>query len=106
MGPRSAPGEGLPGPGNGTLTYQDVFDNYLPITDPPAWDDPTQSTSMYLAADKVWISPQMQRDVVAKATYAVKHNLRGLMLWELSADKADKDSLVGFMATALRNTPS
>ena len=97
------------GPGTfnpGTLSYQDVFDNYLPISGPPGWYDPTQSTSMYLPDDQVWISPQMGRDVVAKAIYAVKQNLRGLMFWELSADKTDENSLVGFMATTLQNTPS
>jgi len=97
------------GPGTfspGTLSYQDVFDNYLPISGPPGWDDPTQSTSMYLPDNQVWISPQMQNDVVAKANYAVKQNLGGLMFWELSADKTDENSLVGFMATTLQNTPS
>ncbi len=97
------------GPGTwseGLLTYWDVFDNYLPRTGAPAWDDDTQSTSMYLPVDRVWISPQMAGDVFAKAIYAVKKGLGGLMLWELGADKTDENGLLGFMATALRNTPT
>jgi len=93
-----------PGPGTfdpGTLSYQDVFDNYLPISGAPGWNVLAQSTSMYLQDDQVWISPQMEEDVVAKAIYAVKRQLRGLMFWELSADKTDEHSLVGFMATTL-----
>jgi chitinase len=97
------------GPGTwspGSLAYWDVFDNYLPRSGAPAWDDPTQSTSMFLPGDLVWISPQMAGDVVAKAIYAVKQRLCGLMLWELGADKTDENALLGFMATGLRNTPA
>jgi chitinase len=101
--PYTGLGPGTFGPG--TLTYQDVFDNYLPISGRPGWFDPTQSTAIYLADDQIWISPQLERDVVAKAIYAVKRNLRGLMFWELSADKPGSNSLVGFMATTLRRTP-
>jgi chitinase len=95
------------GPGTyspGTLTYKDVFDNYLPLSGAPGWDDSTQSTSMYLASDSVWISPQMAEDVVAKAMYALQQGLGGLMLWELGADKTDENGLLGFIATALRDT--
>jgi chitinase len=97
-----------PGPGTwspGSLTYQDVYDNYMPRSGAPAWDDSTQSTSMYLADDQVWISPQMPGDVVAKAIYAVKQRLGGLMLWELGADKPDENALLRFMTDALWNTP-
>jgi chitinase len=96
------------GPGTwtpGTLSYEDVFENYLPQSDAPAWDDATESTSMYVPDQSVWISPQLAGDVVAKATYAVKGRLGGLMFWELGADTTDENSLLGFMDTALRNTP-
>jgi chitinase len=101
--PYTSPGPGTWSPG--TLTYEDVFDNYLPQSGAPGWDDPTQSTSMYVPGQRVWISPQMAGDVMAKAIYAVKQRLGGLMFWELGADKTDENSLLGFMATALRNTP-
>jgi chitinase len=96
------------GPGTwnpGSLAYRDVFENYLPLSGAPAWDDGTQSSSMYLPSQSVWISPQLDGDVTAKAIYAVQKRLGGLMLWELGADTTDQNSLLGFMATALQNTP-
>jgi chitinase len=96
------------GPGTwdrGYLSYQDVFENYLSLSGAPGWDDTTKSTSMYIPSERVWISPQMDGDVIAKAIYAVKNRLGGVMLWELGADMTDENSLLGYIATALRNTP-
>lgn len=97
------------GPGTwhpGYLSYRDVFENYLPLSGAPSFDDSTESTSMYIPSQSVWISPQFDGDVIAKAIYAVKQRLGGLMLWDLGADTTDENSLLGYMATALQNTPN
>jgi chitinase len=98
------PGPSTYTPGTGIMSYKDVMDNYLPTCGPPGWDDFTESTSMYCASDRVWISPNMAGDVFAKAGYVMKNHLGGLMLWELGADKTDQYRLAEYMSTALHHT--
>jgi chitinase len=100
----SGPGPGTYQPGSGILTYKDVMDNYLPICGSAAWDDFTQSSFVYCAKTRVWISPNMAGDVFAKAAYVMKNQLGGLMLWELGADKTDEFRLAEYMSTSLHHT--
>lgn len=102
--PYIGPGPGTYTPGSGILTYKDVVDNYLTTCGPPAWDDFTQSSSVYCTTDRIWISPNLAGDVYAKAGYVMKHNLRGLMLWDLGADKIDQYRLTEYMSTSLHHT--
>jgi chitinase len=100
----TGPGPGTYTPGSGMLTYKDVMDNYLTTCGPPGWDDFTESSSMYCATDRIWISPNMAGDVYAKASYVMKHNLGGLMLWELGADTINQYSLAEQMSASLHHT--
>ena len=94
------------GPGtfkDGKLLYKDIVDNYQPPNcDPSHWDDATKSTSIYCSIGKVWISPQLAADVLAKATY-VKSDLplAGMMIWHLGADKQNEKSLLHVIAMSL-----
>ncbi len=102
--PYSGPGPGTYTPMSGILTYKDVMDNYLPRCGPPVFDNFSMSSSLYCKQDHMWISPNMDGDVFAKAAYAMKNNLGGLMLWELGADKVDRFRLAEYMSMALHHT--
>jgi chitinase len=102
--PYSGPGPGTFTPMSGILTYKDIMDNYLRKCGPPDFDDFTKSSLIYCAQDRIWISPNMDGDVFAKAAYVMNNDLGGLMLWELGADKTDEFRLAEYMSTSLHHT--
>jgi chitinase len=87
------------GESTGSLGYQDIEDNYLPVYT-RSWDSEAQVPWLYNADTGIMISYEDPESLTAKANYAVSNGLGGVMIWELGADDS-AGTLANVVAAAL-----
>lgn len=78
------PGTGLQGV---SLRYHNIVDDYLDHPDYALhWDESASAPFLWNAADSIFITFENAQSVKAKASYALEHNLGGVMFWQYHAD--------------------